>query len=43
MKTTGAVVYEVDKPIEIEELDLHGPRDGEVLVRYTHAGAFHSE
>ena len=43
MKTTAAVVYETGKPIEIEELDLDKPRDGEVLIRYTHAGLCHSD
>src|SRR5690348_16821072 len=31
MKTKAAVVYEPGKRIEIEELDLDGPKDGEVL------------
>ncbi|HEY1702744.1 MAG TPA: NDMA-dependent alcohol dehydrogenase [Trebonia sp.] len=43
MKTKAAVAYEVGKPMEIEELDLDGPRDGEVLIRYTHAGLCHSD
>ncbi|MGI8665574.1 MAG: Zn-dependent alcohol dehydrogenase [Jatrophihabitans sp.] len=43
MKTKAAVVYEPGKRIEIEELDLDGPRDGEVLIRYTHAGLCHSD
>ncbi|HEX3960904.1 MAG TPA: NDMA-dependent alcohol dehydrogenase, partial [Trebonia sp.] len=43
MKTKAAVVYETGKPIEIEELDLDGPRAGEVLIRYTHAGLCHSD
>jgi alcohol dehydrogenase (nicotinoprotein) len=43
MKTKAAVVYETGKPIEIEELDLDGPREGEVLIRYTHAGLCHSD
>jgi alcohol dehydrogenase (nicotinoprotein) len=43
MKTKAAVVYEVGKPIEIVELDLDGPREGEVLIRYTHAGLCHSD
>ena len=43
MKTKAAVVYEFGKPIEIEELDLDGPREGEVLIRYTHAGLCHSD
>ena len=43
MKTKAAVVYEINKPIEIVELDLDGPREGEVLIRYTHAGLCHSD
>jgi S-(hydroxymethyl)glutathione dehydrogenase/alcohol dehydrogenase len=43
MKTKAAVVYEAGKPIEIEELDLDGPRDGEVLIRYLYAGLCHSD
>ncbi len=44
MKTKAAVVYEQpSKRIEIEELDLDGPREGEVLIRYTHAGLCHSD
>src|ERR1700744_2127246 len=43
MKTKAAVVYEPGKGIEIEELDLDGPKDGEVLIRYTHAGLCHSD
>jgi len=43
MKTTAAVGYETGKPIEIEELELIKPSDGEVLIRYTHAGLCHSD
>jgi alcohol dehydrogenase (nicotinoprotein) len=43
MKTKAAVVYEPGKPIEIEELDLAKPKEGEVLIRYTHAGLCHSD
>ena len=43
MKTQAAVVYEAGKPIEIEELELDKPQDGEVLIRYTHAGLCHSD
>lgn len=43
MKTTAAVVHEAGKPLEIEELDLEGPGEGEVLVRFTHAGLCHSD
>jgi alcohol dehydrogenase (nicotinoprotein) len=43
MKTRAAVVYEAGKPIEIEELELDGPKDGEVLIRYLYAGLCHSD
>ena len=43
MKTKAAVVYEPGKPIEIEELDLDRPQDGEVLIRYLYAGLCHSD
>jgi len=43
VKTKAAVIVEPGKPFEIEELDLDGPRDGEVLIRYTHAGLCHSD
>ena len=43
MKTKAAVVVEAGKRIEIEELDLDGPQEGEVLIRYTHAGLCHSD
>jgi S-(hydroxymethyl)glutathione dehydrogenase/alcohol dehydrogenase len=43
MRTRAAVVYEPGERIEVEELDLDGPRDGEVLIRYTHAGLCHSD
>jgi Zn-dependent alcohol dehydrogenase len=43
MKTKAAVVYEPGKRIEIEELDLGRPQDGEVLIRYLYAGLCHSD
>jgi S-(hydroxymethyl)glutathione dehydrogenase/alcohol dehydrogenase len=43
MKTKAAVVYENGKPLEIEELQLDGPREGEVLIRYLYAGMCHSD
>ena len=43
MKTKAAVVIEAGKPIEIEELDLDGPREGEVLIRYLYGGLCHSD
>jgi len=43
VKTRAAVVHEVDGPIEILELDLDGPQDGEVLIRWMYAGLCHSD
>lgn len=43
MKTKAAVVYEPGKPIEIVELELDGPKEGEVLIRYLYAGLCHSD
>lgn len=43
MKTKAAVVLEYGARIEIQELDLKGPKEGEVLIRYTHAGLCHSD
>ncbi len=43
MKTKAAVVYQVGKPIEIEELELDKPGEGEVLIRYLYAGLCHSD
>ncbi|MGV0768437.1 NDMA-dependent alcohol dehydrogenase [Mycobacterium syngnathidarum] len=43
MKTTAAVLFEPGRPFEIVELDLDGPRAGEVLIRYTAAGLCHSD
>jgi S-(hydroxymethyl)glutathione dehydrogenase/alcohol dehydrogenase len=43
MKTNAAVLYEYNKPLVIEELDLEGPKAGEVLVEYKAAGICHSD
>jgi len=43
MKTKAAVVLEYGKPLEIHELELDGPREGEVLLRFTHGGLCHSD
>src|SRR5690606_5601264 len=36
MKTRAAVAFEPGKPLQIVELDLEGPKQGEVLVKITH-------
>jgi len=43
MKTRAAVAYEAGKPLEIEELDLGGPKDGEVLIRNIATGVCHTD
>jgi S-(hydroxymethyl)glutathione dehydrogenase/alcohol dehydrogenase len=43
MKTKAAVLMDAHQPFEILELDLDGPRDGEVLIRYEAAGLCHSD
>jgi alcohol dehydrogenase (nicotinoprotein) len=43
MKTKAAVLHEVGKPFEIEELELDGPKEGEILIRYEYAGLCHSD
>ncbi|MCF8606814.1 NDMA-dependent alcohol dehydrogenase [Gordonia sp. HY442] len=43
MKTKAAVLLEAGKPFEIMELDLDGPKTGEVLIKFTAAGLCHSD
>ncbi|HEY1703913.1 MAG TPA: NDMA-dependent alcohol dehydrogenase [Trebonia sp.] len=43
MKTKAAVLYEAGQPMEIEELEVAGPRAGQVLVRFHYAGLCHSD
>jgi S-(hydroxymethyl)glutathione dehydrogenase/alcohol dehydrogenase len=43
MKTRAAVAWEAGKPLEIEELDLEGPKDGEVLLRNVASGVCHTD
>ena len=43
MKTRAAVAFEAAKPLEIVELDLEGPRAGEVLVELRATGVCHTD
>src|SRR3954465_1726826 len=43
MKTRAAVAFEAEKPLEIVELDLDGPRAGEVLVEIKATGICHTD
>ncbi len=43
MKTRAAVAWEKERPLEIAELDLEGPRAGEVLLRVHATGVCHTD
>lgn len=43
MNITAAVAREKEQPFTVEELDLEGPRAGEVLVRVVAAGMCHTD
>ena len=43
MKTRAAIAFEAKKPLEIVELDLEGPRPGEVLVEIMATGICHTD
>jgi S-(hydroxymethyl)glutathione dehydrogenase/alcohol dehydrogenase len=43
MKTRAAVAFEAKKPLEIVELDLEGPKFGEVLVEIMATGLCHTD
>ena len=43
MKTRAAVAFEAKRPLEIVEVDLEGPRAGEVLVEIKATGICHTD
>jgi S-(hydroxymethyl)glutathione dehydrogenase/alcohol dehydrogenase len=43
VKTRAAVAWEAGKPLEIEMLDLAGPKEGEVLLRNVATGVCHTD
>jgi Zn-dependent alcohol dehydrogenase len=43
MKTRAAVAFAAKKPLEIVELDLEGPKAGEVLVEIKATGICHTD
>jgi S-(hydroxymethyl)glutathione dehydrogenase/alcohol dehydrogenase len=43
MKTRAAVAFEAKKPLEIVELDLEGPKAGEVLIEIKATGVCHTD
>jgi Zn-dependent alcohol dehydrogenases, class III len=43
MKTRAAVAFEAGKPLEVCEVDLEGPRTGEVLIEIMATGICHTD
>lgn len=43
MKTRAAVAFEAGKPLEICDVDLEGPKEGEVLVEIKASGICHTD
>jgi S-(hydroxymethyl)glutathione dehydrogenase/alcohol dehydrogenase len=43
MKTRAAVAWQAGQPLTVEELDLEGPRNGEVLVEVKATGLCHTD
>jgi S-(hydroxymethyl)glutathione dehydrogenase/alcohol dehydrogenase len=43
MRTRAAVAYEAGKPLVVEEVELQGPRAGEVLVELKATGVCHTD
>jgi len=43
MKTRAAVAYEAGKPLVIEEVDLQGPKAGEILIEIKASGVCHTD
>ena len=43
MKSRAAVAWEPKKPLEIEEIDVEGPKEGEVLLRTVASGVCHTD
>ncbi len=43
MKTRAAVAWEANKPLDVTEIDLEGPKKNEVLVRNVATGVCHTD
>ena len=43
MKTRAAVAWEAGRPLEVTEVDLEGPRNGEVLIEIKASGICHTD
>jgi S-(hydroxymethyl)glutathione dehydrogenase/alcohol dehydrogenase len=43
MKVKAAIAFEAGRPLEIDQIDLDGPREGECLVRLSASGVCHTD
>ena len=43
MKSRAAVAFAAGKPLEVVEIDVEGPKQGEVLVKISHTGVCHTD
>jgi S-(hydroxymethyl)glutathione dehydrogenase/alcohol dehydrogenase len=43
MKSRAAVAWEAGKPLEIEEIDVQGPKESEILLRVVASGVCHTD
>jgi len=43
MKSRAAIAWSAGKPLDIEEIDVEGPKVGEVLVRIVATGVCHTD
>ena len=43
MKTRAAIAFEAGKPLVVDEVDLEGPKAGEVMVHLTATGVCHTD
>ena len=43
MKTVAAVAWEAKKPLEVEEIELQGPKEGEVMIKIAATGVCHTD
>jgi len=43
VKTKAAIAWEAGKPLTVEQVDLEGPRAGEVLIEVKATGICHTD
>ncbi|MGH7905933.1 MAG: S-(hydroxymethyl)glutathione dehydrogenase, partial [Candidatus Binataceae bacterium] len=43
MKVKAAVAYKAGAPLQIDEVDLEGPKEGEVMVELKATGICHTD